>query len=132
VSNRVLQHIVDEAEFTKVLRHLASLTRYFYVNEAGMEASWHNPHLKGRDYIEIFRGLGWRVAEQGELTAEDGTRQRWMLFADYQKIDKAMPFEIGIASGASLGSRSAGRVLGEFDPAAPTKRAYRRDIGRRR
>jgi hypothetical protein len=103
VSNRVLQHIVDEAEFTKVLRYLASLTRYFYVNEAGMEASWHNPHLKGRDYIEIFRGLGWRVAEQGGLTAEDGTRQRWMLFADYQKIDKAMPFEIGTAERRKLG-----------------------------
>ena len=85
VVNRVLQHIVDEAEFTKVLRYLASLTRYFYVNEAGMEASWRDPYLKGRDYIEIFQGLGWRVAEQGRLTAEDGIRHRWMLFATTRK-----------------------------------------------
>ena len=90
VANRVLQHIVDEAEFTKVLCYLSSLTRYFYVNEAGMEASWRDPTLKGRDYIEIFRGLGWCVAEQGRLTAEDGTQQRWMLFADYKKIDREM------------------------------------------
>jgi len=92
VANRVLQHIVDEVELMKVLHYLVSLTRYFYVNEAGMEASWRDPYLKGRDYIEIFYGLGWRVAERGGLTAEDGTQHRWMLFADSRKIERATSF----------------------------------------
>jgi hypothetical protein len=90
VANRVLQHIVDQAKFTEVLSYLASLTRYFYVNEAGREASWRDPYLKGRDYFEIFRGLGWHVAERGRLTAEDGTQHRWILFADSRKIERAM------------------------------------------
>ncbi|MBO0738408.1 MAG: glycosyltransferase [Alphaproteobacteria bacterium] len=85
VTSRVLQHLIDEEEFRKTLHHLASLTRYFYVNEAGMESAWRDPYLKGRDYRQIFRDLGWHIAEHGRLIAEDGTPQWWMLFADQRK-----------------------------------------------
>jgi glycosyltransferase involved in cell wall biosynthesis len=80
VTNRVLQHILDDAEFDEVLNYLASMTRYFYVNESGMEAWRRDPYMKARDYIQTFDDLGWSIAAQGELTAEGEARQRWMLF----------------------------------------------------
>lgn len=85
VTNRVLQHILDDVEFGKMINYLASMTRYFYVNESGLEAWRRDPYIKGRDYIQIFDDLGWRVAAQGEVTAEDGTRQKWMLFERKEK-----------------------------------------------
>ena len=85
VSNRVLQHILDDEEFRETLSHLASLTCYFYINKSGMEIGRHDPYRKGRDYIQIFYDLGWDVAERGELTAEGGGLQSWMLFEKKRK-----------------------------------------------
>jgi GT2 family glycosyltransferase/SAM-dependent methyltransferase len=89
VANRVLQHIVEDGEFNDVINYLKSITRYFYINECGIEDGirLRDPYLKGRDYVQIFRDLGWQVADRGELTAEDGTRQRWMLFAAREMVD---------------------------------------------
>jgi SAM-dependent methyltransferase len=81
VANRVLQHILDDKKFDGMMNYLRSMARYFYINEAGTEQakSINSPYLKGRDYAMIFCGLGWRVADRGELIAEFGTRQSWML-----------------------------------------------------
>jgi glycosyltransferase involved in cell wall biosynthesis/SAM-dependent methyltransferase len=89
VANRVLQHILEDDQFKEMMSYLASMTRYFYVNESGIEEaiSINWAYLKGRDYVQIFRELGWHVADRGELTAEGGTRQRWMLFATKEMID---------------------------------------------
>jgi len=54
--------------------------RYFYVNESMVKEAVGNSYLKGRDYIQIFVDLGCRLVREGELTAEYGRRQRWMLF----------------------------------------------------
>jgi SAM-dependent methyltransferase len=88
LANRVLQHILDEGQFNDIMSYLTSMARYFYVNEAGVEEaiSINWPYLKGRDYIQIFRDLGWHVVDRGELSAEDGTRQRWMLFATKESL----------------------------------------------
>jgi len=93
VANRVLQHILDEGQLKEIMSYLVSMTRYFYVNEAGIEEaiSINWPYLKGRDYIQIFRELGWHVADRGELTAEDGARQKWMLFATEKKVGDPAP-----------------------------------------
>ena len=93
VANRVLQHILDEGQFNDIMSYLTSMARYFYVNEAGVEEaiSINWPYLKGRDYIQIFRELGWHVADRGELTAEDGARQKWMLFATEKKVGDPAP-----------------------------------------
>jgi glycosyltransferase involved in cell wall biosynthesis len=82
VANRVLQHILDDAEFAETLAYLAAMTRYFYINETGIEEAIRHgdPNLKGRDYARIFSDLGWRVEDRGDLTAEHGTRQFWLLF----------------------------------------------------
>ena len=80
VASRVLQHILDDTEFGETLNYLAPMTRYFYINEAGSETWRRDPYIIGRDYIRIFDVLGWRVTAQGELTCQDGTPQRWMLF----------------------------------------------------
>jgi hypothetical protein len=82
VANRVLQHILDDGEFRGTLNYLTAMTRYFYINEAGVKEadSLGDPYLKGRDYIQILADLGCRLVQQGELTAEYGGRQRWMLF----------------------------------------------------
>jgi hypothetical protein len=78
----VLQHIIDECEFKEIMNYLTSMARCFYVNEVGLEeaASFGNPYMKGRDYTMIFRDLGWRVADRGELTDQDGMQQSWILF----------------------------------------------------
>jgi glycosyltransferase involved in cell wall biosynthesis len=83
VANRVLQHILHDAELRELLTHLMSMTRYFYVNETGIEeaAARGDPYLRGRDYGRIFSDLGCRLVAKGELTAEGGARQTWMLFA---------------------------------------------------
>jgi glycosyltransferase involved in cell wall biosynthesis/SAM-dependent methyltransferase len=93
VANRVLQHILDEGQFNDIMSYLTSMARYFYVNEAGIEEaiSINWPYLKGRDYIQIFRDLGWHLADRGGLTAEDGTRQTWMLFATENKVGDPAP-----------------------------------------
>jgi GT2 family glycosyltransferase len=82
VANRVLQHILDDGEFRGTLNYLTAMTRYFYTNEAGVKEadSIGDPYLKGRDYTQIFADLGCRLVQEGELTAEHGGRQRWMLF----------------------------------------------------
>jgi glycosyltransferase involved in cell wall biosynthesis len=90
VSDRVLQHILDDDEFKETMNYLTSMTRYFYVNEAGIEEaiSLGVPYLlKGRDYVQIFRDLGCRLVEQDDLTAEGGARQRWMLFVTEKNVD---------------------------------------------
>jgi glycosyltransferase involved in cell wall biosynthesis/SAM-dependent methyltransferase len=83
VTNRVFQHILDDADFGETLAYLAAMTRYFYINEAGIEDAikLHNPYIKGRDYAHIFQDLGWRVAEQGKVTDELDRLQSWTLFA---------------------------------------------------
>jgi SAM-dependent methyltransferase len=82
VANRVLQHILDDDEFNGIMNYLASIARYLYINEAGIEEakSINWPYLKGRDYTQICCDLGYHLTEQDELIAESG-RQRWMLFA---------------------------------------------------
>jgi glycosyltransferase involved in cell wall biosynthesis len=80
VANRVLQHILDEREFRETMHYLTSMGRYFYVNESMVKEAVGNSYLKGRDYIQIFVDLGCRLVREGELTAEYGRRQRWMLF----------------------------------------------------
>jgi SAM-dependent methyltransferase len=94
VANRVLQHILDDREIDKILNYLTSITRYFYVNEAGIEEAisinWR--YLKGRDYVKIFRDLGCKLIEEDVLVAESGL-QRWMLFATEENIDKLLPAE---------------------------------------
>jgi glycosyltransferase involved in cell wall biosynthesis len=87
VANRVLQHILEDGEFKQLMKHLTSIGRYFYINEAGVAdgIKLRNPCLKGRDYVEIFDQLGWHMADRGELSAEHGTRQSWMLFAKPEK-----------------------------------------------
>jgi hypothetical protein len=76
--------ITDDNEVTESLRYLVSRTRYFFINEAQIGDRVQlrdNPYLKKRNYVEIFNGFGFRVEGQGEITAEFGTRQSWMLFA---------------------------------------------------
>jgi glycosyltransferase involved in cell wall biosynthesis len=87
VANRVLQHILDDAEFADMLAHLAAMTRFFYINEIGIDEAIRrgDPNVRGRDYAGVFRDLGWRIADWGELTAEHGTRQSWLLFTKDQK-----------------------------------------------
>ena len=82
VANRVLQHILNDGEFTKMMKYLTSIGRWFYINEAGVKEAvlLGDPYLKGRDYIQIFVDLGCRLVQEGELTAEYGGRHRWMLF----------------------------------------------------
>ena len=65
------------------MRYLTSIARYFYVNEVGVEeaTSFGDPFMKGGEYSIIFRDLGWRVVDRGELTDQDGMRQSWILFA---------------------------------------------------
>jgi glycosyltransferase involved in cell wall biosynthesis/SAM-dependent methyltransferase len=86
VANRVLQHVIEDREFKEMLNYLTSMTRYFYLNEAGIDEarSINWLYLKGRDYIQIFRDLGCRLVEQDELTADTG-RQRWMLFSKRER-----------------------------------------------
>ena len=83
VANRVPQHILDDGEFRETVRYLTSIARYFYVNEVGVEeaTSFGDPFMKGGEYSIIFRDLGWRVVDRGELTDQDGMRQSWILFA---------------------------------------------------
>jgi SAM-dependent methyltransferase len=84
VSRGVLMAITDDNEVTESLRYLVSRTRYFFINEAQIGDRVQlrdNPYLKKRNYVEIFNGFGFRVEGQGEITAEFGTRQSWMLFA---------------------------------------------------
>ena len=104
VANRVLQHILEDDKLKEILNYLTSMTRYFYINEAGIEEArslnWADPATstkikgpsgirgKGRDYIQIFGDLGCRLVEQDELMAESG-RQRWMLFATEKNPDSA-------------------------------------------
>jgi len=97
VANRVFQHILDDAEFAETLAHLATMTRYFYVNECGIEDAirLRDPNVKGRDYAHIFRGLGWRVTEQGKLTAEFDSQQSWTLFAKEGKACRAWSMDQG-------------------------------------
>ena len=87
VANRVLQHIFEDGEFKELIKHLTAIGRYFYINEAGIAdgIKLHNPYLKGRDYVEVFDRLRWHMADRGELTAEHGMRQSWMLFAKREK-----------------------------------------------
>jgi len=87
VVNRVFQHILDDAEFVQTLAYLAAMTRYFYINESGIEdaARLRDPYLKGRDYARIFHDLGWWVVNRGELTAEHGMQQSWILLGKEQK-----------------------------------------------
>jgi glycosyltransferase involved in cell wall biosynthesis len=94
VANRVLQHILDDGEFTEMMSYLISMTRYFYINESGIEEArlYNWPYLKGRDYIRIFRDLGCPLIERGELMAESGT-QTWMLFATEKNVDNPTPSE---------------------------------------
>jgi GT2 family glycosyltransferase/SAM-dependent methyltransferase len=88
VANRILQYILDDAEFRETMNYLTSMARYLYVNEVGIEepASFSNPDIKGRDYAMIFRDLGWRAADRGELTDADGMRQSWILFGSQNEI----------------------------------------------
>jgi ubiquinone/menaquinone biosynthesis C-methylase UbiE len=84
VSRGVLMAITDDNEVAESLRYLVSRTRYFFINEAQIGDRVQlrdNPYLKKRNYVEIFNGFGFRVEGQGEITAEFGTRQSWMLFA---------------------------------------------------
>ena len=97
VANRVLQHILEDRDFNEVIQYLAPITRYFYINEPRIEeaASRGDPYLKGRDYIQIFGDLGYQIADQGELIAEFGTRQRWMLFIKEETSKVALCYEPG-------------------------------------
>jgi glycosyltransferase involved in cell wall biosynthesis len=88
VANRVLQHILEDEEFNGAMNYLASMARYFYINEAGIEEarSINLHYLKGRDYIRVLRDLGFRLIEQNGLMADSG-RQNWMLFAAQKTVD---------------------------------------------
>lgn len=89
IANRVLQHVLDDAEFRETMNHLTSLAWYFYINEAGIEEanSIGDPYLKGRDYVKILCDLGFRLIHRGDLEAEYGSRQKWMLFATEKAVD---------------------------------------------
>jgi Methyltransferase domain len=94
VTNRVLQHIVDDEEFIRVINYLIPMTHYLYINEAEIKEarSINWPYLKGRDYIGILRDLGCRLIEQDELMAESGP-QKWMLFATEKALDNPVGAE---------------------------------------
>jgi len=94
VANRVLQHVIHDDEFEGIMNYLRSMTRYFYINEAGIEEarSLNLPYLKGRDYIQILRDFGCSLVEQNELIADSG-RQKWMLFATEKAINYSMAAE---------------------------------------
>jgi SAM-dependent methyltransferase len=86
IANRIL-HILEDSKFDGVMNYLISMARHFYINEAGIEEakSINWPYLKGRNYIQIFRALRYRLIEQGDIASESG-RQIWMLFEPQNEI----------------------------------------------
>ncbi len=84
VSNRVLQHVVDDAEAVTILARLTRQSRWFYLNETQPDDATADadPSLRARDYAPIFARLGFRQEATGTLRDERGARQVWQLFVN--------------------------------------------------